>query len=231
MTRQLPLQIVTRVRYGSENFCVHSGVSDVVDECRGIFARDSFGIAFVSGGRRAGKTHLSIYLVDLLSKLQRFPRLLEGAELGRFLDSSGADVFTGEDVIVVDDAHEYLATLRPGDSGPFVAFVEKLRVARAGLILLSRMPIDEFLFDEHVRSRILPGCGRNIVAPAESDMPRLIDSMARQRGILLKERKIGFLVRRVGRDIEALERYFDRVRHLADVMGQSFKFPVLGDAL
>jgi len=62
-------------------------------------------------------------------------------------------------------------------------------------------------------------------------MPRLVEMLATQRGIRLKERKIDFVVRRLGRDIGAVERYFDRVRHLADVLGQSVKFPVLSDAI
>jgi chromosomal replication initiation ATPase DnaA len=99
------------------------------------------------------------------------------------------------------------------------------------LILLSREPLDHFEFDEHVRSRLIPGNGFEISPPEESDMPKLIDTIARQRGISLKDRKIDFIVRRLGRDIGALERYFDRVRHLADVLGQSVRFPVLGDAL
>jgi len=231
VTRQLPLQMVTRVRYAPENFLIHSGMVGVVEGCRSLFARDAFSLAFISGSPRAGKTHLSIFLIDALEKLARFPRLLEGGELGRFLTTSEGESFTSEDVFVVDDAHAYLSSLRPGDSGPFVSFVERLRVARAGLVLLSAEPLDRFSFDEHVRSRLVPGSGLIVEAPAESDMPALIDMMARQRGIKLKERKIGFIVRRLGRDIGALERYFDRVQHLADVLGQSVRFPVLGDAL
>lgn len=223
--------MVTRVRYAPENFCVHTGVVGVVDGCRSIFARDAFGLTFIAGAKRSGKTHLSIFLVDVMGKLARFPRLLEGGELGRFLESSDRETFTSEDVFIVDDAHTYLAGLRPGDSGPFVSFVERLRLARAGLVLVSGESLDHFSFDDHVRSRLSPGAGLDISPPAESDMPSLIDTMARQRGIRLKERTIGFVVRRLGRDIGALERYFDRVQHLADVLGQSVRFPVLGDAL
>jgi chromosomal replication initiation ATPase DnaA len=61
---QLPLQIVTRVRYAPENFYAHSGVQGVIEGSRALFARDGFGMAFISGSHRSGKTHLSIFLVD-----------------------------------------------------------------------------------------------------------------------------------------------------------------------
>ena len=231
MTRQLPLQMVTRVRYAPENFLVHTGLIDVVNGCRSVFAQDAFGLVFIAGGKRSGKTHLSIYLLDALAKLARFPRLLEGGEIERFLESSSGEAFSAEDLFIIDDAQSYLRALRPGDSGPLVSFIERLRVARAGLLLLSGEPLERFSFDEHIRSRLVPGAGFELTPPAESDMPALIDTMALQRGIKLKERKIGFIVRRLGRDIGALERYFDRVQHLADVLGQSVRFPVLGDAL
>jgi len=223
--------MVTRVRYSAENFLLHGGAAPLWESCRAVFVRDAFGIAFIRGAKRSGKTHFSIFLVDALTKLARFPRLLEGGEMPGFLESWGPSDFSSEDVIIVDNAESYLRTLRPGDSGPFTAFVEKLRVARAGLILLSGEPIEAFGCDEHVRSRLIPGNGFELRPPEESDMPALINTMAKQRGILLKERKIGFVVRRLGRDIGAIERYFDRVQHLADVLGQSVKFPVLGDAL
>lgn len=231
MTRQLPLQMTTRVRYAADNFLRHHGVAALVESCRTFCAADAFALGFVVGPRRSGKTHLAIHLLDAVGAVARFPRLLEGGEFGQFINSVGVEPFASEDLFIVDDAHTYLETLGAGDSGPFVAFVEKLRLARAGLILLSRQPLEAFRFDEHVRSRLIPGAGLVIGPPADEDMPKLIEMMAKQRGIKLKERKIDYVVRRLGRDIGAIERYFDRVRHLADVLGQAVKFPVLGDAV
>lgn len=221
--------MTTRIRYSAENFVCHSGVAPIVAHCRTICARDGFALGFIVGPARSGKTHLAIHLIDILGQLARFPRLLEGRELERGMASLTVNDYSAEDLFIIDDAHTYLEGIQPGNSGPFVAFVEKVRAARAGLILLSQKPLEAFSFDEHVRSRLIPGVGLVIEPPAESDMPVMVDRLARQRGIRLKERKIDFVVRRVGRDIGAVERYFDRVRHLADVLGQAVQFPLLGD--
>lgn len=229
-TNQLSLNITPRHAYAPENFVVHAGVRECLTQCLALREHDAFSIGFIVGAKRSGKTHLSIRLADELGRRGVYPRIIEGSDFKGVLEGVGFECGK-EDVIIVDDAQFYLESLHPGESGPFVAFVELLRVARAGLVLLSDRDIDAFAFDQHVESRIRPGNGFQITDPEEGDMAALIEAVARQHGMKLTERKIGFIERRVRRTVASVEDYFQRLVHLSQVLGRPIKFPLMSGAV
>ena len=227
---QLSLNITPRHAYAPENFVVHAGVKEILAQHLMLAAKGDFRIGFIPGSARSGKTHLSIRLADDLAQRGFFPRLIEGRDFLEYLKAERFD-FTPEDVIVVDDAQNYFSCVLPGQSGAFVACIERLRVARAGVIFLSDRDTTSFDFDEHVRSRLVPGLGLQLGGPAESDMPEIVRAVAKQHGMRLSDRKLGFILRRVGKNIGAVEDYFERLSHLSQVLGRPIKFPLMSGVI
>lgn len=229
--RQLPLNILGRLAYSPDNFVLHSGNRSAYDECVAQYGRDNFRVSFIRGGARSGKTHLSISLSDALSKRGFFPRLVEGAELGGWIELRlAAAPFEQDEVVVVDDVDHYLAGILPGSSGPFVAMVEQLRLERAGLIMFSTATLDDLPCDEHVKSRLVPGLS-SLGGPEAEEMQKILKAMALQRGLSLTGRQIAFLAKRVGRDVGSIEQCLGNINFLSQLLGKSIKFPLLGDAV
>jgi chromosomal replication initiation ATPase DnaA len=226
---QLPLNISPRLPYTPEGFLIHDGVAGIIALCRTGMQADGFKLFFIQGGARSGKTHLSIELTDLLMKEGLYPRLVDGRDLAAKLPELIPN--DHRDILIVDDAQQYLQTVNEGESGPLVSCIELYRKARAGIIFLSTKELSDFPFDEHIRSRLVPGGGLSIKPPAPEYLSDLINRMARQRGIKLSERKIGFLMKRLDRNIQEIEEYLERVNYLSSVFGSSIKFPLLSDAL
>lgn len=226
---QLPLNIAHCLAYSPDNFVCHAGVAGIVDYLR---SAQGFTVLYVTAGARRGKTHLSIKLADQLTSQGRYPRLSEGRDFARLVDEfivSGA--VGSHEFFIVDDAQEYLLTVTPGNSGPFVSFFELLRKAGAGIVFLSATAIEALPCDQHVTSRLIPGAGFEIGDPAEEDIAPLIDKMAKQRGLALKEREVAYLLKRIGRDIPSIEQYFQKLQYLSQVLNRSIRFPLLSDAV
>ncbi len=229
MTGQLPLNISPRLPYSAENFLAHDGIESLVELCTKAVNGESFKIFFIVGNPRSGKTHLSIALTDIFSRSGFYPRLIDGRDLAcRLAEVSTVD---SREVLIVDDAQEYLYDIQPGQSGPLVNAIEIYRRAKASIIFLSSKELEEFSFDEHIRSRLIPGGGLTIRPPAAEHLPRLIELMAKQRGIKLTEKKVTFLLKRLDRNIKEIEEYLERVNYLSQLFGRSIKFPLLSDAL
>ena len=228
---QLSLNITPCLAYSSENFMLHQGVKTTFEGCLALIGSAAFRIGFIVGGPRCGKTHFSIKVSDTLVGQGAHPRLIEGSGLGEWIQSHADMQFIHDDVLIVDDAQHYLSRLGPGDSGELVAFIEKLRVSRAALILLSSQAIDRFSFDDHIRSRLLPGDGFEVAAPKPDDMAELLRLMAKQRGLSLSDRKVDFLEKRIPRDIAEIEAYLERLEGLSRVTGKRIGYPMLGDAV
>lgn len=227
--RQLSLNITPRHAYSPQDYVMHEGVRELFEHCLNSLGRGAFFIGFVVGTRRSGKTHFSIRLADELGQKGLYPRLIEGVNFSQVL----SDAFDAkpDDIIIIDDSDSYLSELQPGQSGQLVAFVEKLRAARSGLVLLSNRELSEYEFDDHIRSRILAGQTFRIGAPDEENMRDLVHAMAKQHGVRLSERKVDFLLRRVARNVPSLEQYFERLTHLAQVLGRPIRFPLMSGAV
>ena len=207
----------------------HAGVVDLLKHCSDGPGRDAFFVAFLVGASRSGKTHFSIRLAHDLAARGLFPRLIEGNDFAALL--AQAVQWGKDDVVIVDDAECYLAALRPGGSGPLVAFIEQLRAAKAGIVFLSDRELEKLECDDHIRSRLTPGQCAPLGNPEEADMAQLVLLMGRQHGIRLTDRKVSFILRRVGRTVPSIEAYFDRLAHLATVLGRPIKFPLLSGAV
>jgi chromosomal replication initiation ATPase DnaA len=80
-------------------------------------------------------------------------------------------------------------------------------------------------------SRIKASAQLEILPPAEDDVIKVITVLAKQRGFKLQPRSIEFIRRRLGRDVGSLEKYLDRLMHLAQVLGRSIKRDLISDAL
>lgn len=230
--RQLPLRIVPRLSYSSDNFVVHSGIEPSLGDLRGILDSPGFSLTLLTGEARSGKSHLAIWLVDRLSEAARFARLLSGAELHDWLHAEFLETPIGEDVIfIVDEAEVFFERLARQDSGPFVRFFETCRLAQAKLVFLSRISWEDFSVDSHAMSRLRTGFEFVLQAPGDHDFPQIIQHMARQRGVSLGEKKVGYIFRRTGRSVASIERCLDRVAHLSEVLGKRIDLALLADAI
>ena len=231
MAQQLQLNIREQLAYGPDNFFIHAGYKSICDSVLSLVTQAGFGIAYIYGTRRSGKTHFSIYLMNQYGKAGLFPRLVDGQRFEDFLKQLEVGSQKLPDVFVIDDIDQYLREIEPGASGSFVNFIEKLRLAQRKVVLLSGRRLSDLPCDDHVLSRILAGFCFEIEHPAEADMPQVVGAMARQRGIKLSEKKLNFLCKRLPRQTEAIEAYLDRVHHLSRLLGKKVQFPVLNDAL
>ena len=231
MPRQLALRMPTRVLYAAENFLVHAGVREVLENITQLSAARAFGALAVSGVARSGRTHFSIFLVDYLTKQGAIPYLIEGPELAEFMNAPERLSISPLEIFVVDNAEQYFSGILPGASGPFVDFFERVRRGGGQIIFLFSEPQGALPCDEHILSRLKAATVGRIVGPSESDMPELIRMMARQRGFRLSPKKVDFLVNRLGRSVPSVDEYFDRVQHLTEVFGRPIQFPLLQDAL
>jgi chromosomal replication initiation ATPase DnaA len=246
MTKQLQLSIRPRLVYTAENFLPHAGLLPVIDavrqHCTGS-ARLS-PLLYVEGLARSGKTHLAIYLAAQSSLAAQdplagqaamlccYPRILEGTRFSEWLaDPTHVASLREDDMLIVDNADQYLACLRPGDSGALVHCIEQARVSGALLVFLSALSIDEFQLDGHATSRLSAGAGLKLAPPTEQDIPQLINLMARQRGIALSEKKLGYIARRVGREVATIELYLNKLEQLSRILGSSVDLELLKDAI
>lgn len=243
--KQLHLQIVDRIPLSSNNYVVHSGVTEIFEQLSAVLEcsvdtpsttlpppANAFSLFFISGDARSGKTHLSIKIYDQLVRAQKISRLITGDQLSSISteEDGGRELFAAE-ALVVDDAHSYLELLQPGESGPFVNLIETFRQRGGVIVLISALPLENFVFDGHVRSRIAAGWRGEISPPADHEVSAIVDLMARQRGLKLGEKRVAFLAKRIGRDFSAVESYFERLMQLAKIRDERFRFRLLGDAL
>jgi chromosomal replication initiation ATPase DnaA len=230
--QQLTLSMLPQVVYRPDQFVRHAGVAQSLDEALATLATNKYGAVLVSGVARSGKTHFVIALAAEIGSRGLFPRFIEGGGLAQFLSGTGGTCsFRGDEVLIIDDIHLYLDGILPGESGPFVSFVERVRAAGAHLVVTSRVLPTEFRCDGHVMSRISEATHLRIQEPDEGSIPPLLSSMARQRGIKLSPKKIEFLERRIRRSISSIEEYLEKVVHLSAVLGQRVSLSLLGDAL
>jgi DnaA family protein len=214
---------------------LHEGVRHVYNELRTLADKNEFAVAFVEGGARSGKTHLGVKLCDELIASGHAPIMIDGAGLSTrisdYLVTAENNALSGRDVVIVDDIHLFLAALSPEQSGPFVGFYERLRAENALLILLSSVPLGDYTADEHTMSRLRQGHGLSIGSPNEEDLEGLLKQMARQRGMVLNQRNLKFLLRRLRRDVASLENYLDRLLHLTTVLGAPVRLSLVSDAM
>ncbi len=235
--QQLPLKIIQRLSYLPQNFLPHAGVREIFAELSSWKPDANYQIRYIQGTARAGKTHLAVTLFSYFTDSGFIPYIVDGSEFSKWLERRNLEnggnglLWSAAEVLIVDDIDHYLKHLKPGQSGEFVGVIERIRNAGAKLIFLGELVVDDLPCDDHIKSRLRAASGLIIGAPGESELPSVLVEIARQRGIKLPERIISFLVRRLRRDIPALERYLERLLHLSSVLGAPIKGPIVQDAL
>ncbi|MCB0318009.1 MAG: hypothetical protein KDD56_04575 [Bdellovibrionales bacterium] len=229
---QIPLNIINRIPYKRENFILHSGITDIYEICLQLSEADKFQIAYIEGALRTGKTHFAVALTHDLSVKGLFPRLISGSELLKKLNTKEFDhKWDKNDVLIVDDSDHFFLAIDSGASGSFVDLIESMRTAKSKVILFSSVSKNEFPCDEHILSRINQGAGFLIKPPDSEEINPLIDVMARQRGISLSENKREYLVKRIPRSVEEIEKKLDNVSYLSQLFGEKVKFPLLAKSV
>ncbi len=227
---QLSLNLTPRFSYSAKNFIWHTGVQELASQIVALLEATPPRFCYVYADKRSGKTHFSIALADRLISRGLRPVLLDGEEFKKLVLSEKIKLLEKE-TLVVDDCEVLFNGLMAGDSGPVVRFFEALRVNEIGLVLLSGKRISEFPCDEHITSR-LRGCAQmEMAAPEYENVPKVLDCMAKQRGLSLGGRRLKFLEKRVSRSIPEIEDYLSRLAYLADLLGKKVNFSTLGDAL
>jgi chromosomal replication initiation ATPase DnaA len=232
---QISLNIIPKLQYSEGNFVLHSGVAETFAALKELGV-SGFASAFVLGPERSGKTHLSMALTEALAGEGRSVQVLSGLDIPAFcyeIDSKNATLPNSHtpDSLIIDDAQSYFISVEPGGSGQFVSLYEWAKRNGVKIIILSSVPHQDYPCDNHIMSRIKASAQLEIRPPAEEDVIRVIAVLARQRGFKLQPRSIEFIRRRLGRDIGSLEKYLDRLMHLAQVLGRSIKRDLISDAL
>ena len=227
--RQLALPIRPALAYSPEGFVCHSGVVPVLTELAALGRRTDFAIRYIEGVRRSGKTHMSLKLHADLVDAGRLVVMVDGTA-GRDSLRLGRGVTAGT-AVLIDDADRLIDSLRPEDEGLFVTLVEQLRAAGGQIFLFGSKSVADLTTDDHVRSRLRTAAGVAIEAPGEDDIRPLLAALARQRGLQLKGRELAFLTKRLGRDIQSLEYYLERLQHLSQVLSQPIRFPLVANAV
>jgi|GEM_PF-1503432 len=231
---QLPLNIIPKLQYQLGNYVIHSGVSETFRSIQGFFGPEDdnrFYSAFIFGPERSGKTHLSMALTEWLASQGKSAQIISGLDIPAFCYEIDSDNGLTPDALIIDDAHSYLLTAILGGSGQFVTIFEWAKRKGVRVIILSAEKHHSFPCDNHIMSRIKSCAQLEILPPCESDIPMVISSLAKQRGFKLQTRSIEFIRRRLGRDVSSLEKYLDRLMHLAQVLGRSIKSGLINDAL
>ena len=229
---QLELKLQPRLLYSPENFVVHDGVRELLSFAVSEAGSDRFSILYIPARPRSGKTHFSLKLALELSNSGFYPIIIEGAKFeSEVLQLESRARVDCTSVFIVDDIHASFSASEHTDSGSFVHFIEYLRLRNANVVLLSSMEIDELPVDDHVRSRLVPGKAPAFGNPSEVEMIAILKVMAKQRGVVIREGKLKYLVKRLPRDIPSLERYLDRLVMISDGRGKAIRYSLLGDAM
>ncbi len=164
--------------------------------------------------------------------LHRVPaRMVEGSAFSQFTQQYAVERQPEGEILIIDNFDRYVSSLSEGESGPFVALYESLRHRHGMLITLSRPNAARESYDQHFASRIEAAVIYELSNPKEEEIPLLISQMALQRGVRLSERKVRYLVPRVGRDIPSIERYLNRMLHISSLRANKTGFSELSDAL
>lgn len=219
---QLPLQFSQSFSYRGDQFVEHSGVRPVVDQLESC-APGVFRAFSVVGGRRAGKTHLSIFALERLLATGFKGTLCVAPDL-RAVDLPTVDTALA---VCIDDAQKILET--DEGVGAFVALYEQVRQSSGVLVICSDTPLSSP--NPHLQSRFAALTSLELGLPAREDVKPLLYALARQRGLKLTDREVSFLERRLGSGILEIELYVERLLELSKVTDGRISLDTLKDAI
>lgn len=220
---QVPLNLHPVLAYHPKDFFLHSGVQEAAKLSQQLILESKPRVLLISGAKRSGKTHFSVWLADWAASQSRFPKLIEISQIGAL--SVGP-----KEVIIIDDFDRYLLTYQDkAGPGPLVALLESAR--HAGAQVFGLIGNENYSLEPHVGSRLASAITVAIDNPEESEISELFSYMAKQRGIKLGNQKKKFAERRLRRDIPSIERYLDRVMLLSHRMGRKLELGMLKSAI
>lgn len=219
---QLPLSIGASFTYRAEDFVEHAGVRSIIDHLESIGPK-VFSAVSVVGESRSGKTHLSFYVMERLTALG-FAPILRIAP-----DVRGIEIETLRlpPALVIDDAQNLLQSEE--HTGAFVSLYEQVRQRAGIVVLLSDRPLSSP--NPHLQSRLAALVGFQIEIPAREDLPLLLNAIAKQRGLKLKERDRSFLEKRLSNQIVTIEEYVQRLLQLSSTKTGRIGLETLKDAI
>jgi chromosomal replication initiation ATPase DnaA len=183
-----------------------------------------------------GKTHLSLYLSDLLAKQGAMVRLLDARDLLQGVELLQSKRLSAKSVVIVDDLHLALPSLNKieGESataGAFVSFVELLRASRSKVIFLSSLPISSFEGNPHIHSRLAASTSFTLKFPDERHFVSVVGSMLVQRGISLSKRSVAYLGKVLPKDFAQIENYIANLDYLSSILGEDITMQTIKDAV
>jgi chromosomal replication initiation ATPase DnaA len=233
---QCALKFPLRIVYSTKQYALHEGVHEICESVKHALDAQLFYFSYIYGKPKSGKTHLSIYLANLLYEQGFYVKLIEGKRLKKLIDlyaplRAKERVDDVKEAFIVDKAEDFFSTVPPGSSGKFVNFFESLKFASSKLIMLSSQEIHSFSFDEHIRSRLFSAFNYKLQDPSEEDLKTIIKLMAKQRGLLFTDKKINYIYSRIGKDLGLIDDYLDRVNDLTTLTNSKVDFLTLSAAL
>ena len=233
---QLELGIVPRLAYRADNFVLGQEMQNKVNGIISAITNKIAAVFYIVGKMRSGKTHLSVYLAEILALERHNPFLLEGEHFQEFIFARiTKENISDKDVFIIDNAENYFCRFRKSDdrnfnSSNFVAFYEIIRNKGASIILLSERLPDNLPCDEHILSRLKSGISFTINDPDENVFDDIIRALTLQRGLKLSPQKIEYLKKRLPREIAKIERYLNRVAKIISIRNEKLNFALLSDA-
>ena len=234
MSAQLSLTLSQSIAYSSASFVEHAGVRDVVSTVRLLASQRGFSLVYIMGAHGAGKTHLGVFLAGMLQAEQgRDVRLVHASDLAEwFTEELSEHPFVGGEVLILDDADAFLEqALGNGQSGIFVDVVERLANADGCLVLFGTARADRLVCSPQAKSRIESGLHMILGNPEDGDLDGLLDRITKQRGLLLKESKRSYILRRVPRTLPALVECVERLEEGSDFSSASTSYQNLSGAV
>ena len=235
MAVQVKLSFPQTINYSLSNFYLHAGIKVCFEHLLASAQKSGEVRPIVlSGAERSGKTHMLIALSQQLEADGLSPLLLAYEDLQGFVQGADwRDFLSTVPVCLIDDFDCFVDDLvRWNNISVAVDLFETCKHTGTKLILGSRQLLSDFSdLDPHLRSRISAATWLELGKPAESDIPAMLDLLARQRGLKLSQRQISFLCRRLRQDLGSIEKYLTRLISWSEVAGEPIKLSNISEVL
>lgn len=206
---QLKLDLPAPHLYRPGLFLEHQGVTEIVGQAKLALASGKARLLWIEGAKRSGKTHLVSVIDEISRGLGLRLCLLAGAQLAGLLGELTEEDLLGYAGVVIDDIDIYLQSVGPGHSGQLVNLLELCRNSSRVVFALSSTALSELPCDNHVISRLRGATIALLGPPADSELPLVIDIMAKQRGVRPMPRARKSFLIRGGRSIADIQNMLD----------------------
>ncbi len=218
--RQIPLGLGPSEAQSFDTFLTGANQA-LLEQLRGLLTQDRPAPAYLWGEEGAGKTHL---LRALAYEVQ-----CAGGRVGWFDASMSAPWEFDESwrMIVLDDCGSYDAEQQHAAFGLFVqASTHGLPVAAAGTLPPVDLPVRDDL-----RTRLGWGHVLHVLPLTESERRAVLRRDADQRGIILSDEVMSYLLTRFSRDLGSLIGLLDRLDRYALATHRAVTVPLLKQML